>query len=412
MGSKERSRVYPTCGAQPRLGRLGGVLVFAIVALWFAVAPTASAAPPLLTAAAISAGFNHTCALTGGNPSKSGAVLCWGDNASGELGNGTTTSSLTPVGVSGLSKGVAAISAGGFYACALTTSGGVKCWGLNAQGQLGNATVTNSSTPVGVSGLSSGVAAISAGGEHACALTTAGGVKCWGNGNWGQLGNGATTDSSLPVDVAGLSAGVAAISAGSEHTCALTTAGGVKCWGLNVYGELGDGTTTSNSTPVDVAGLSSGVGAISAGGYHACALVSGGLSCWGHDQYGQLGDGRSGYGAISSTPVPVSGLAAGVASVSGGSYHTCAVLSSGGIACWGSNNVGQVGNGTTIDTSTPVGVSGLGSGVVAVSADRLHTCAVTTTGRALCWGWNLYGQLGNGSTTNSSTPVSVSGFAK
>ena len=238
--------------------------------------------PPV---SAISAGFQHNCVIT-----TAGGVKCWGLNSYGQLGDNTTISRHTAVDVVGLSSGVVAITGGGYHTCALTTAGGVKCWGYNYDGELGDNTSTDHHTPVDVYGLSSGVASISAGFQHTCALTTAGGVKCWGLNNYGQLGDNSTTSRHTPVDVVGLSTGVAAISGGGYHTCALTTAGGVKCWGYNYYGEIGDNTATNRYAAVDVVGLSSGVAEVSAGGYHTCALTTAGVKCWGYNYDGELGD--------------------------------------------------------------------------------------------------------------------------
>jgi hypothetical protein len=358
--------------------------------------------PAGVAVAAVAAGSRHTCALT-----TAGGLKCWGYNYSGQLGDGTTTSQSTPVDVTGLTSGVAAVAAGVDHTCALTTAGGLKCWGSNYVGQLGDGTTTSQSTPVDVTGLTSGVAAVAAGGGHTCALTTAGGLKCWGYNGSGQLGDGTTTSQSTPVDVTGLTSGVAAVAAGGGHTCALTTAGGLKCWGSNRSGQLGDGTTSSQSAPVDVTGLTSGVAAAASGGKHTCALITaGGLKCWGHNYSGQLGDGTT---TSQSTPVDVTGLTSGVAAVAAGSNHTCALTPAGGLKCWGYNLAGQLGDGTTTNHSTPVDVTGLTSGVAAVAGGDYHTCALTTAGGLKCWGSNYFGQLGNGTTTSHSTPVDVPG---
>jgi len=351
----------------------------------------------------IDAGWAHTCALA-----SNGGVKCWGGNYQGQLGNGSTANSTVPVAVSGLSSGISAISGGGYHTCALTSSGGLKCWGDNEEGQLGNGNNTNSTVPVNVSGLSSGVNAISAGGYHSCALMVSGGVKCWGDNYYGELGNGNTADSNVPVNVSGLSSGVSAISAGGVHTCALLTSGGVKCWGYNEFGQLGNGNNTNSKVPVNVSGLSSGVSAISAGGFHTCALLtSGGLKCWGSNGFGQLGNGNN---TDSNVPVNVSGLGSGISAISGGEYHTCALSSGGGVKCWGRNYYGQLGNGNNIHSNVPVDVSGLSYGVSAISAGQYHTCALTYGGGVKCWGYNGSGQLGNRNHTDSNVPVNVVGF--
>jgi len=341
-----------------------------------------------------------------------GAVKCWGSNGDGELGNGTngvTAHSNTPVDVVGLSSGVVAISAGAFYTCAVTSAGAAKCWGYNNSGQLGNGTYNSSNTPVDVSGLSSGVVAISANAAHTCAVTSAGAAKCWGNNNFGALGNGTTTYSNTPVDVSGLSSGVAAIAVGYYYSCALTSTGAVKCWGGNSNGSLGNGTTTNSATPVNVSGLSSGVVAISAGAGHTCAVTSAGAAkCWGDNLFGGLGNGTN--LNYSNTPVDVTGLSSGVVAISAGDDHTCAVTSAGAAKCWGYNSFGGLGNGTTTNSATPVDVTGLSSGVVTISAGSRHTCALTSAGALKCWGNSGNGELGNGTYGSAYTPVVVSGL--
>lgn len=351
--------------------------------------------PDPCTAFLASAGSDHTCSVT-----PNGGVKCWGGNINGQLGNGTSTSSSTLVPTTGLASGTYAVSAGGAFTCALLSSGGVRCWGSNFSGQLGDGTKTSRTTPVDVIGLASGAyeVAPASGGSHVCALLTNGGVQCWGSGQ------------STPVYITGMTSGVSAVATGSGHTCAILTAGDVKCWGVNFYGQLGDGTTTSSSTPVNVIGLASGVVAVAAGGNHTCALLTaGGVKCWGNNSGGQLGDGTT---SSSPTPVSVTGLASAVIGISTGGSHTCALLNYGGVRCWGGNSSGQLGDGTTTSSAMPVDVTDLTSDVRLVSAGASHTCAVMTSGGVKCWGSNYRGQLGDGNTVDKLTPTSVLGFGQ
>jgi alpha-tubulin suppressor-like RCC1 family protein len=369
------------------------MLVALPVMLGTASAANASSLPPFST-------IDDRCAVTTG-----GAAMCWGMNWDGELGNGTTVHSTVPLPVSGLSSGVATVSAGNYHNCALTSAGAVKCWGNNFWGQLGNQAGPYSTVPVAVSGLSSGVADVDAGASLTCALTQTGAAKCWGWNAYGQLGNGTTTDSTVPVQVTGLSSGVVAISAGGAHACAVTTTGAAKCWGANYYGQLGNGTQTDSAVPVPVSGLSSGVVAITAADGDTCAVTSGGaVKCWGANWDGQLGNGTT---DMSLVPVNVSGLASGVAEVAAASGHSCARTNAGGVKCWGHNADGELGDGTKENRAVPVAVSGLGSGVVDIATGYAHSCAVTTAGTGKCWGRNFDGQLGNGTREPSTVPVDM-----
>ncbi len=382
-------------------------LVVAVLAAATLVVPIAAAATPLPTMRAIAVGTNHTCALT-----STGGVKCWGSNRSGQLGDGSTYDRHTPVDVVGLTSGVVAIAAGEASTCAITRSGAVKCWGDNGWGRLGNGTSANSSVPVGVMGLASGMSAVAVGLKHACALTSGGGVKCWGSLNRDDTNNARTT----PVDAYGVTSGIRAIAAGYYHTCALTGGGGAKCWGSNDSGLLGNGTTTASSIPVDVVGLTSEVTAIAAGRQHTCVLTSrGSMKCWGDNYTAQLGDGTPPWqprpdGTYPRSLVPVDVL--GVTDATGiavGGDHTCARTSDGGAACWGGNGSGQLGDGTRLASGSPVVVTGLSSGVstIAAGVSSEHTCGLMTSGGVKCWGNNDYGQLGNGKTADSSVPVDV-----
>lgn len=357
------------------------------------------------TFAFVDGGSSHTCGLTTG-----GGVKCWGLNEDGQLGDGTNTYRTVPTDVIGLDAGISALSVGAYHTCALTTGGGVKCWGANWWGALGDGSFDNSYTPIDVTGLGSGVVAISMGGYQSCALTTGGGVKCWG-GNWrGQLGDGTNDDSPTPVDVVGLASGVSAISAGGNFTCALLTGGGVKCWGDNRYNQLGDGTTDQRDTPVDVSGLISGVQQISSGGYHACALSTlGGVKCWGDNYYYQMGDSPD---ESAPTPVDIASLASGVSRISAGGDMNCVLTDAGGVKCWGGNYAGQLGNGSYDDSPTVGDVTGLTSGVSHLETGWAHACVLKSDETLACWGDNMHGQLGLGTSVGQPVPVNVADWLR
>ncbi len=356
---------------------------------------SATPSAPALMASMVAGGGNHTCGVL-----SNGTVKCWGYNLYGQLGDGTTTSSSTPVAVSGITTATA-VSAGTDHTCALLSGGTVQCWGYNLYGQLGDGTTTGSVGPVTVSGITTATA-IAAGGSHTCALLSGGTMTCWGINAGGQLGDGTTTNSSIPVMVSGVSTATA-ITAGEGHTCALLTGGTMTCWGNNPYGQLGDGTTTNSSIPVMVSGVSTAT-AIAAGWNHTCAALSDGtMKCWGYNLYGQLGDGTT---TNSSTPVLVSGIGTSAA-VAAGANHTCALFG-GAVTCWGANTFGALGNGTNTDLLTAASsVSGMSTAAM-VAAGGDHTCAVKSDGTVACWGDNSSGALGDGTTTNSNVPVSVS----
>jgi alpha-tubulin suppressor-like RCC1 family protein len=346
-----------------------------------------------------------TCAVLG-----SGEILCWGWNDYGQLGNGTNLGSAEPVAVVGLSSAAGSLAvggAGGRHFCALLESGGIKCWGANDYGQLGDNTFDSRNTAVYVSGVISGVRALSAGSWHTCALLDEGAVRCWGRNDSGQLGDGTIEHSSVPGFVTGLGSGVYDIAAGGFHTCALLNSGGVTCWGSNIVGQLGGGATGLTSTvPAAVPSLPVGVASVSGGGQHTCALLnSGGVKCWGSNEFGQLGNGTT---AGSMEPVDVTGLATEAAALSAGCNHTCILTAGRGVQCWGSNEFGQLGDGTTADSLEPHGVAGLDSGVFSLASGCTHTCALRSDGRIMCWGENLDGQLGDGTNVSRPSPVEVS----
>ena len=349
----------------------------------------------LAQAASVGVGDAFSCAVLG-----SGSVYCWGSNGNGCLGDGTADDSGEPVQALGLSS-AKQISGGKDHACSTSEDGIVWCWGKADNGQLGDGTWASRSLAAPISGPPK-ILSFSAGGHQTCAVVAGGWLWCWGLNFQGQIGDGTFDSKVSPVLIEKL-AGVVDVSVGESYTCAVTEQGMVWCWGFNSDGQLGDGTKIKKNEPMfPVSGLV-GVTAISAGFKHACALHGNQtLSCWGRGFHGQLGDGA---GISSWTPVEVQGINDAVA-VTAGEWHTCALREDdGSVWCWGRNDDGQIGDGTTSYRKTPTPVVGL-TDVVSLATNYRQNCTARTDGSVWCWGYNASGQLGDGSEW-SDTPVEI-----
>ncbi len=355
-------------------------------------------APPTIVA-----GGTHTCALTA-----AGAVVCWGANDRGQLGTGGDAHAATPTPVAGIAT-FTQVSAGLTHSCGVTLGGGIQCWGANDFGQLGDSTAVDHATPQRIARAAGhAFRAVAVGMAHTCALTTAGEVYCWGRNNYGQLGIGSVSNERAPVRV-GSGTAFVALAVGWNHSCALTGTGHAYCWGENANGELGDGTTILRATPVAVVGDQGAEApafrAIASGGSHTCALSLGGEAyCWGHDNYGQLGTGDR---VDRATPTKVQSNQAYFTITTGG-VHTCALTAGGAAFCWGRNSYGQLGDGTMIDRLIPVAVHGARL-YQSIAASGSHTCARGGGTTMFCWGYNSDGQLGDGTITHRAEPTAITG---
>lgn len=367
---------------------------------------TTSPAGALASDQALAVGFDHVCAID-----TAGQAWCWGSGASGALGTGSTASTTVPVAVSQRSLKFQRIAAGLQFTCALSDVGRAYCWGENGSGQIGRGTGAPAfvSVPLPVDNSRLKFSSIAVGqpfttpasAGYACALELAGQVYCWGENDHGQLGNGTALRAYTPEPVSQGAIRFATLSAYLEHTCALSVAGKAYCWGRNAEGQLGDGTRIDRAVPVAVQGGLT-FASIASFSNHTCAVTAAGMGyCWGDNTHGELGTGNT---LASLTPVPSiqpGGLAVSAYSAGPG-WATCAIAGSGGggpAYCWGFNLYGNLGNGGTTGSApnpTPSLVLG-GLNYTVVSGGGFGaTCGITPAGAAYCWGHNRNGTLGIG----------------
>ena len=343
------------------------------------------------------AGNSHICGYDIGNSN----IYCWGENNSGQIGDGSLTNRLLPTFIMHI-PGFSDFSSGDKHSCALNTNGAIYCWGSNAYGQLGDNTTNDHATPAVVNGLTDYLQ-LALGDNHSCGLTFSGDVYCWGHNNAGQIGDGSNTDRIQPVQVNG-AINFMHITAGAEHTCGIAASGDIYCWGNNSNGQLGDGTTINRNIPTLLSTGNSFV-SISGGGQHTCALDYYNYAyCWGDNAYGQLGDSTT-ITRLAPTLVTDTGFST-LAEISAGATHTCA-SNHVDIFCWGDNSSGALGDGNFVSSSQPQIVDGVTSDIP-LTAGNGFSCISDTVNGVYCWGSNDSGQLGIGSTQGPQTvPVMI-----
>lgn len=362
----------------------------------------AGGAPPS-PLAALDAGESHTCAAT-----PEGRALCWGANDAGGVGSGgerRLTATAAPLPVVGETR-LTGVQAGEGFSCGLAPGGRAYCWGNNTFGQLGDGSDRHRGTPAPVR-TEARFTALAVGHEHACGLTPEGAAWCWGSDYWGELGTGTREDRPTPVPVR---TGVrfTALTAGENHTCGLGPEARAWCWGSDSWGQLGSEGADSTATPVPVSGGHAFV-SLAAGAEHTCGATRGGeVLCWGRNERGQLGSGTGGTESREEyrrLPAPVAGAERYVRVFAGGA-HACGLTAAGRALCWGENADGQLGDGTTMRRTRPAPVAG-GVSWREIAPGGTHTCAVARDGAAWCWGRGSEGQLGSGRLAGSPAPVRV-----
>jgi alpha-tubulin suppressor-like RCC1 family protein len=343
-------------------------------------------------AIALAAGEGFTLAI-----GTTGSLRGWGGNSTGVLGDGTLTNRLAPVASTQLGT-FSSVAAGQAHVCAVSSAGGLSCWGSNFWGQLGDGTFTNRVPPSVTQPFTSGIKQVDLGNSHTCVIKTDNTVWCAGYNGDGELGNGTTTTSTTFVIATN---GVDQVSAGPLLTCARSIVGQIVCWGLNSNGQVGNGTAGGNVTTPSTIGNFFGVAEVSAGYAHACARrFDGTVWCWGANNAGQVGDGTT---VDRSSPVQVVGINSAV-QIAAGVAHSCAHLQDATIRCWGLNQSGQLGNGSGTNALTPAFVLNL-TGPTDLVAGSYHTCARLDSGNVACWGDNGAGEIGDGTTSNRFVPT-------
>ncbi|MBX3225463.1 MAG: hypothetical protein KF795_33465 [Labilithrix sp.] len=362
---------------------------------------------PAVDLGELALGFNHACGRL-----PDGTVRCWGDNGAGQIGDGipfdgSRPNVLTPQRVPGIDDAIA-VASGVSHTCVVHRGGAVSCWGSNFFGQLGDGTEQRNSKPVRVLGLQNATA-LAGGTSFTCAVRTDETVACWGANYSGQLGDGLKEDRPTAAPVKGVS-GAVSVAAATDHACAVLGSGEVMCWGGNSEGQLGIGSTTESLTPAKLTALSD-IAQVAAAARFSCARQrTGRVYCWGNNEFGQLGNGSP---TAAPNPSPILVPSVGDATfIWTGIEHACAVRKTGGIVCWGSAGDGQLGKGSVAGSTaiaTPVAVLGAPT-AVGVWTGGNRSCSIADDGRAFCWGSNLLGQLGNGTTETSFTAVPVKNF--